>query len=210
MAIIRKPRFLPIFGRKNRKTKFLVVKPDFHMAEIKISCEHCGQHIQCDEGYRGMQIDCPSCQKAILVPAVKHPNFPWAAIGGIVLLVVMLCRHWDGVSHFFSSMGHNIGSLVPATFKQVNVDGTLYVKLNSGETVPLSMVKVAVYEEGFISNKMAAINEAIKNDSRDLPAKIKIYKTHKSEIEENEKQNQKIVELKSNVTSWWQTYQSSQ
>jgi hypothetical protein len=143
------------------------------MAELKISCEHCGQHIQCDDGYRGMRIDCPSCQKAIRVPAVKHPNFPWAAIGGIVLLVVMLCRHWDGVGHFFSSMGHNIGSLVPATFKQVNVDGTLYVKLNSGETVPLSMVKVAVYEESFISNKMAAINETIKNEIKDLPAKSK-------------------------------------
>jgi hypothetical protein len=39
------------------------------MAEIKVNCPHCSQHIQCDEGYRGMQIDCPNCQQGILVPA---------------------------------------------------------------------------------------------------------------------------------------------
>lgn len=38
------------------------------MAEFKFSCPHCGQHIQCDPGYAGMQINCPACQKAIIVP----------------------------------------------------------------------------------------------------------------------------------------------
>ena len=38
------------------------------MAEFKFSCPQCGQHIQCDTGYCGTQINCPSCQKAILVP----------------------------------------------------------------------------------------------------------------------------------------------
>lgn len=38
------------------------------MAEFKFSCPQCGQHIQCDTGYAGSQINCPSCQKAILVP----------------------------------------------------------------------------------------------------------------------------------------------
>jgi outer membrane lipoprotein-sorting protein len=38
------------------------------MAEFKFSCPQCNQHIQCDTGYAGMQINCPSCQKAIVVP----------------------------------------------------------------------------------------------------------------------------------------------
>src|SRR5208283_4605666 len=38
------------------------------MAEFKFSCPQCGQHIQCDPGYSGAQINCPSCQQAIVVP----------------------------------------------------------------------------------------------------------------------------------------------
>ena len=38
------------------------------MAEFKFSCPQCGQHIQCDTGYSGAQINCPSCQQAIVVP----------------------------------------------------------------------------------------------------------------------------------------------
>jgi outer membrane lipoprotein-sorting protein len=38
------------------------------MAEFKFSCPQCGQHIQCDAGYSGAQINCPSCQQSIVVP----------------------------------------------------------------------------------------------------------------------------------------------
>ncbi|HEY5233841.1 MAG TPA: hypothetical protein VIK35_09945 [Verrucomicrobiae bacterium] len=38
------------------------------MAEFKFSCPQCGQHIQCDAAYSGEQINCPSCQQAIVVP----------------------------------------------------------------------------------------------------------------------------------------------
>ena len=38
------------------------------MAEFKFSCPQCGQHIQCDGVYSGAQINCPSCQQAIVVP----------------------------------------------------------------------------------------------------------------------------------------------
>jgi outer membrane lipoprotein-sorting protein len=42
------------------------------MAEFKFSCPQCGQHIQCDPGYSGVQINCPSCQQAIVVPQVPR------------------------------------------------------------------------------------------------------------------------------------------
>jgi outer membrane lipoprotein-sorting protein len=47
------------------------------MAEFKFSCPQCNQHIQCDTGYAGTQINCPSCQKAIVVP--QAPQFTAAA-----------------------------------------------------------------------------------------------------------------------------------
>jgi hypothetical protein len=43
------------------------------MAEFKFSCPQCGQHIECDTGYSGAQINCPSCQQAIVVP--QAPRF---------------------------------------------------------------------------------------------------------------------------------------
>ncbi len=42
------------------------------MAEFKFSCPQCGQHIQCDTGYAGAQINCPSCQQSIVVPQAPH------------------------------------------------------------------------------------------------------------------------------------------
>ncbi|MEI6076279.1 MAG: hypothetical protein WCS94_11930 [Verrucomicrobiota bacterium] len=38
------------------------------MPEIKVFCLHCGQHIQCDDSYRGIQITCPSCNHSFVVP----------------------------------------------------------------------------------------------------------------------------------------------
>jgi len=38
------------------------------MAEFKFSCPHCDQHIQCDTDHSGMQINCPTCEQAIVVP----------------------------------------------------------------------------------------------------------------------------------------------
>lgn len=43
------------------------------MAEIKISCPRCRQRIQCDEGYRGTQINCPKCNQPLLIPAAEQP-----------------------------------------------------------------------------------------------------------------------------------------
>ena len=40
------------------------------MPEFKFYCPQCGQHIQCDTGHLGRQINCPVCQQAIVVPQV--------------------------------------------------------------------------------------------------------------------------------------------
>jgi len=38
------------------------------MSEFKFYCPQCGQHILCDTGHSGMQINCPVCQQVIVVP----------------------------------------------------------------------------------------------------------------------------------------------
>src|SRR5277367_5933634 len=43
------------------------------MADFKFSCAQCGQHIACDAGYSGMQINCPTCQQLIVVPQAPRP-----------------------------------------------------------------------------------------------------------------------------------------
>jgi hypothetical protein len=46
------------------------------MSEIKVFCLHCGQHIQCDESYRGMQINCPTCSQSFAVPKAAQTAPP--------------------------------------------------------------------------------------------------------------------------------------
>jgi DNA-directed RNA polymerase subunit RPC12/RpoP len=38
------------------------------MSDIKFACPQCQQHIQCEEGYGGMEIACPACSTRIIVP----------------------------------------------------------------------------------------------------------------------------------------------
>ena len=58
------------------------------MAEFKFSCPQCGQRIQCDTSYSGMQINCPVCQKPIAVPqtplAAAAPVQPPAAASSAI------------------------------------------------------------------------------------------------------------------------------
>ncbi len=49
------------------------------MAEFKFSCPQCNQRIACDVSYSGMQINCPSCQKLIVVPEAPGSAAPPSA-----------------------------------------------------------------------------------------------------------------------------------
>jgi len=53
------------------------------MAEIKMTCPHCGQLLRCDEGHRGGKIKCPHCKHLILVPKIPaaraKPAHRWSA-----------------------------------------------------------------------------------------------------------------------------------
>ena len=43
------------------------------MAEITISCSHCGQRIVCDDQWAGQQTQCPACQTQFIVPSLAAP-----------------------------------------------------------------------------------------------------------------------------------------
>lgn len=46
------------------------------MAEFRFSCPNCNQQIQCDAGYGGSQINCPSCKQLIVVPQSSSMSPP--------------------------------------------------------------------------------------------------------------------------------------
>ena len=43
------------------------------MSDIKFACPQCQQHIQCEPGYAGMEINCPMCATRIVVPGTPVP-----------------------------------------------------------------------------------------------------------------------------------------
>jgi hypothetical protein len=52
------------------------------MSEFKFSCPNCQQNIQATSEYSGLQINCPSCQTLLVVPAAPDAPAPAAAPSG--------------------------------------------------------------------------------------------------------------------------------
>jgi hypothetical protein len=82
------------------------------MAEFKFPCPQCGQNIQCDMSYSGAQINCPTCQKAIVVPqaprsgaaqpAVPAKSRTWRNVlviaASVIVLAGLVIGGWYGYS----------------------------------------------------------------------------------------------------------------
>jgi hypothetical protein len=49
------------------------------MADLRFTCTHCGQEIECDELWSGREIQCPTCQAQLAVPS-KPDGPPHAAL----------------------------------------------------------------------------------------------------------------------------------
>jgi DNA-directed RNA polymerase subunit RPC12/RpoP len=71
------------------------------MNDIKFSCPQCQQHIQCEEGYAGMEIGCPSCSARMVVPGrpaappppPPPPANPCPGCGAALAPAAILCTH---------------------------------------------------------------------------------------------------------------------
>src|SRR5262245_1574767 len=46
------------------------------MSDIKFACPQCQQHIQCEPGYAGMEVACPTCSTRIIVPGTAPAPVP--------------------------------------------------------------------------------------------------------------------------------------
>ena len=83
------PRLWALERRQEQKRRTTKKKT---MADIKFTCPHCQQGIQCDQLWCGHEINCPTCQGAIMVPqtatapaaggapAIKPPSSPAARL----------------------------------------------------------------------------------------------------------------------------------
>jgi len=52
------------------------------MSEIKVACPECQQHIECDAGYSGMEISCPTCGRKMTVPQLAPMQVTTVACPG--------------------------------------------------------------------------------------------------------------------------------
>lgn len=50
------------------------------MADITFTCPHCHQHIEADDSVCGQTVECPSCQRKILVPEISNQKSSVARI----------------------------------------------------------------------------------------------------------------------------------
>jgi len=101
------------------------------MPEFRFSCPLCKQLIECDTGYAGSRINCPSCQKSVVVPPPNAPaGEPMLQIktstlkkaGAISLCALFLVGVAAAGIHF-------LGGPRSVTFRAF-VDGTDVIKLS--------------------------------------------------------------------------------
>lgn len=52
------------------------MKTEVNTSEFRFPCPQCKGVIQCDTSYVGLRIDCPICQKSIIVPSVPPKDNP--------------------------------------------------------------------------------------------------------------------------------------
>ncbi len=109
------------------------------MADFKFSCPQCHQNILCDTAYAGRQINCPSCQRLIVVPSSAAIGVAPAGTDGVmqikkttlrtaalILLAVLLLTGIGWGAFYFWQSSHKV------TFRAY-VDGSEMVKLRGNE-----------------------------------------------------------------------------
>jgi hypothetical protein len=107
------------------------------MAEFKFSCPQCRQQIQCDTSYAGSRINCPACQRSIVVPSserviqIKVSTLRKAAVIGLSALLVAAIA-WIVVAQFtkVTALKGNARLNTPQSFRPP-VEITLVAKTDS-------------------------------------------------------------------------------
>jgi hypothetical protein len=59
---------------QRRENDVIFAQLDRLMSEFKFACPVCGQHITCDSGSSGTQMDCPTCFRKLVVPQASAPG----------------------------------------------------------------------------------------------------------------------------------------
>lgn len=55
---------------KEGNVKSEITRDQENKGQFKFDCEHCGQGLEADKEWRGMQMNCPSCENEFTVPTI--------------------------------------------------------------------------------------------------------------------------------------------
>src|SRR5436190_21319759 len=71
---IDRPRLCGVISTQAANCHARNIRTTDAMSEIKFACPHCRQHIACDNGYAGLDVECPSCGGMMVVPRLTVPG----------------------------------------------------------------------------------------------------------------------------------------
>lgn len=145
------------------------------MPEIKIFCLHCGQALECDEGYRGMQITCPTCNQSFLVPTGERQtraSFPneWntaktsknesrsgEVVGWLVFILFIAGVCWWTYSTIKGRLHE------PAPWKPETTDWRAEHPLPQRQQMPIPVPSWLVVKGLYIGMPVSSLETAVKN-----------------------------------------------
>ena len=140
------------------------------MADLRFTCSHCGQEIECDELWSGHEIKCPTCQTELTVPpkpdAPPHANLASAKQGQPRLSI--------GQSRTERSAAPPPPPPQMATLQQQLNEARLAKKGNPMKWVTISVVVIALGVGGYfgypyLRDWLAKRSEAAKQASAPPP-----------------------------------------
>lgn len=134
------------------------------MSAIKFSCPGCGQHIECDAGYAGTQVNCPACQAAMVVPGTPaSAPAPTAATIRAASTTCPTCHAaLPAGAIICTSCGYNLRTgqrIKPQTQAPVRVPKKATGGIGTGNWIAISLLVVfgALFGLGFMNETMAAV-----------------------------------------------------
>lgn len=167
---------------------------------MKFICPHCKNECTVADQLLGADVTCPHCSNVFNATALapSKPKSAWTglspALGGILLLIIFILRYVSS---------HDLHSLIPATFKQVTVHGTVFFVNKAGDTKKASSCELIFYNEEVLRKVASEINATVAEP------KFEAATSHiRTALPQLQKQVEQFNSLKSDLALAWHKYRA--